>query len=264
MYLARGAILLSSGLCLLNGLKRKFTKVCVLCAIPCFIALFSIFGPFLTDTVYLYSGVAVSLGSRVLPGYPTIDPNVGFTSYALGARAALDVLSGHLPLWNHYEGLGTPLLGEMQSAARVCLLVPGFSTWTSGGAGVSATDGRVGAFLFFRKFGLGTRAALAGSVAFELNGVFAWLRNAIYNPVAFLPWLFFAVEGMRAAALAERPLPRRLPLICVGATLAALALYAGFPEEVYLDSLLLIAWVAFRMAGGSLAGRISPSAATCC
>ena len=232
----------------------KLLEVCVLCAIPCFIALFSIFGPFLTDTVYLYSGVAVSLGSRVLPGYPTIDPNVGFTSYALGARAALDVLSGHLPLWNHYEGLGTPLLGEMQSAA---LFPPTWFLAFPHGQAVEQAFlqlmAGVGAFLFFRKFGLGTRAALAGSVAFELNGVFAWLRNAIYNPVAFLPWLFFAVEGMRAAALAERPLPRRLPLIGVGATLAALALYAGFPEEVYLYSLLLIAWVAFRMAG--LSGR---------
>jgi hypothetical protein len=174
----------------------KLLEVCVLCAIPCFIALFSIFGPFLTDTVYLYSGVAVSLGSRVLPGYPTIDPNVGFTSYALGARAALDVLSGHLPLWNHYEGLGTPLLGEMQSAA---LFAPTWFLAFPHGQAVEQAFlqlmAGVGAFLFFRKFGLGTRAALAGSVAFELNGVFAWLRNAIYNPVAFLPWLFFAVEG---------------------------------------------------------------------
>jgi hypothetical protein len=42
-------------------------------------------------------------------------------------------------------------------------------------------------------------------------------------------------------------------MICVGAGMAALALYAGFPETVYLYALLLIAWVAFRMAG--LSGR---------
>lgn len=229
--------------------ERRTLKIYVLCAIPCFIVLFSIFGPFLTDTVYLYSGVAVDVRGRGLAGFPTIDPNAGFTSFALGARAALDLLSGHLPLWNHYEGLGTPLLGEMQSAAlfppTLLLAFPhgqaleqAFLQFVAG----------VGAFLFFRKFGLGTKAALSGSLLFEVNGVFAWLRNAIYNPVAFLPWLFFAVEGIHAAAMAERPLLRRLPLICVGAAMAALALYAGFPEEVYLYSLLLMGWIALRMA----------------
>jgi hypothetical protein len=222
----------------------------ILCVIPLFISLFNIFGPFLTDSVYLYSGVAVGVGSRVLPGYPTIDPNVGATSFALGARAALAVLSGHLPLWNHYEGLGAPLLGEMQSAA---LFPP---TWLLALPHGQAIEqpllqlvAGVGAFLFFRKFGLGTTAALAGSLVFEVNGVFAWLRNAIYNPVAFLPWLFFTVEALRAAALAERRLPQRAPMICLGAVMAALALYAGFPEQVYLYSLLLIAWAMFRMAG---------------
>lgn len=80
------------------SVERKSVKAYVLCAIPLFIVLFSVFGPFLTDTVYLYSGVGVHVGSSVLPGYPSIDPNVGFTSYALGARGALDLLSGHLPL----------------------------------------------------------------------------------------------------------------------------------------------------------------------
>ncbi len=234
--------------------ERKSVKACVVCAIPLFIALLSIFGPFLTDTVYLYSGVALHVGSRVLPGYPTIDPNVGETSFALGARAASDILSGHLPLWNHYEGLGTPLLGEMQSAA---LFPPTWLLAVPHGQAIEQAllqlVAGVGAFLFFRKFGLGTRAALAGSLVFEVNGVFAWLRNAIYNPVAFLPWLFFAVESLRAAALAERTLPQRTPMICLGAGMAALALYAGFPEEVYLYALLLIAWVVFRMAG--LSGR---------
>jgi hypothetical protein len=104
-----------------------------------------------------------------------------------------------------------------------------------------------GSFLFFRKFGLGSKAALSGSLLFEINGVFAWLRNAIYNPAAFLPWLFFAVESMHAGVRAERPMRRRLPPICVGAVMAALAVYAGFPEEVYLYSLLLVGWVALRM-----------------
>ena len=229
--------------------ERRILKISVLCAIPCFIALFSIFGPFLTDTVYLYSGVAVNVRGRGLAGFPTIDPNAGFTSFALGARAAFNLLSGHLPLWNHYEGLGAPLLGEMQSAA---LFPPTLLLALPHGQAIEHAFlqlvAGVGAFLFFRKFGLGTKAALAGGLLFEVNGVFAWLRNAIFNPVAFLPWLFFAVESMHANAMAHRPLLRRLPAICMGAAMAALALYAGFPEQVYLYSLLLTGWVALRMA----------------
>ena len=116
------------------------------------------------------------------------------TSQALGTRAALDVAAGRWPLWNHYEGLGAPLLGEMQSAA---LFLP---TWL-----MILPQGQTlehillqflagaGTFLFLRRFRLGRRASLAGALAFEVNGVFAWLRNAIFNPVAFLPWVFLGL-----------------------------------------------------------------------
>ena len=38
-----------------------------------------------------------------------IDPNVGFVTEADGHLAALDLLHGHLPWWNYFEGLGQPL-----------------------------------------------------------------------------------------------------------------------------------------------------------
>lgn len=222
----------------------------LIAAIPIMLIIIGIFGPFLTDPLYLYSGLGIDIGSPMLPGLPTIDPNIGTTSLSLGARAAFDVLSGHLPLWNHFEGLGAPLLGEMQSAALFPL------TWL-----LALPHGQViehallqalagtGTYLFLRTFGLRKGAALAAALLFEVNGVFAWLRNAIFNPVAFLPWLFLTVESLRAAAIVEASPSRRLPPICLGAAMAALALYAGFPEQVYLYSLLLIGWVVFRSFG---------------
>ena len=48
-----------------------------------------------------------------LPGYPYIDPNAGYTTQALGHLAALDWLHGHVPWWNPFEGVGSPLAGEM-------------------------------------------------------------------------------------------------------------------------------------------------------
>ena len=60
--------------------------------------------------------VAASAAGPV-DGQSTIDPNNGFVSQALGHRAALDLIHLELPWWNPYEGSGTPLAGEMQSAA---------------------------------------------------------------------------------------------------------------------------------------------------
>ena len=227
------------------GWIKTALRIGCLSAVPLIIALVSVFGPLRTDARYSYSGIAVDVEPGIVPGLPTIDGNMGITSQALGIRAAIDVVAGRLPLWNHYEGLGAPLLGEMQSAALFppTWLMPlrhgqaleqAFLQWLAG----------VGAYLFFRRFGLGARAALAGSIVFEVNGVFAWLRNAIFNPVAFLPWLFLVVECLLAEA---QPPERRLRIVCLGGVTAALALYAGFPEQVYLYGLLLLAWTVFRL-----------------
>lgn len=142
--------------------------------LPVFLFSMSAFGFIKSSGLYFESGLYYGGSDPILPGLPTIDPNYGFTSEALGVRAAKDVLSGKLPLWNLYEGFGAPLLGEMQSAALFPL------TWLQ-----ALPHGQVleqallqilagaGAFLFLRKLGLGPRAALTGGVLFQLNGVFA-------------------------------------------------------------------------------------------
>ena len=223
------------------------SALATLVAVPALIAAFAIWGPFTTDSLPLFGGQATGVRSGWLPGFGTIDPNMGYTAYALGLRAALDLASGTLPLWNHYEGLGTPLLGEMQSAAlfppTLLLLLPHGQMLEQ--ALLQAIAG-VGTFLFLRRFGLGPAAALAGGLIFELNGAFAWLRNAIFLPIAFLPWLFLAIEILFTSARAGRTLRERWPAIGLGAVAAALALIAGFPEVVYFYSLLLLLWAVAR------------------
>lgn len=226
---------------------RGFGAVAILAALPAIVLLVSVFGPLRTDAALRYSGLAVDVGTRPLAGEPTIDGNVGVTSQALGRRAALDVLGGRMPLWNHLEGLGAPLLGEMQSAA---LFVP---TWLlalphgqEAEQALLQLVAGLGTALFLRRLGVDAAVAVAAGVLFEVNGVFAWLRNAVFNPVAFLPWLFVAIEMSRAAALAGRG---RAAAAAVGALVAGEALYAGFPEEVYLYSWLLLAWALLRAAG---------------
>lgn len=220
-----------------------------LVALPLLVVLAAVASPLRIDAAYLNSGLAYDANSQWLAGSATIDGNYGITSQALGTRAANDVLAGRLPLWNHDEGLGTPLLGEMQSAA---LFPP---TWL-----MAIPHGQVleqallqfvagiGTLLFLRRLGLGQLPAAAGGIAFEVNGVFSWLRNAVFNPVAFLPWLFLAVELMWACAREERDWTARSSAIGLAAGMAALALYAGFPEQVYLYAWLLAAWTVYRMA----------------
>ena len=228
--------------------------IAFLCAIPALVAVVIILAPITTDPVALFGGISYDIRPSWLPGQSTIDPNKGYTSYALGVRAALDLVGFRLPLWNPYEGLGSPLLGEMQAAAlfppTLFLLLPHGQLIEQAFLQIVAG---IGTFLFLRRFGLGVTAALAGGLLFEFNGVFAWLRNAIYNPVAFLPWLFYAVESLFAASLTGQNWRRRSAMIALGAVAAALAIYAGFPEVVFYYCLPLFGWVALR--GASLPWR---------
>ncbi|MGE4062283.1 MAG: hypothetical protein AB7E79_02855 [Rhodospirillaceae bacterium] len=234
----------------LRNFTQRHAAFLLVSAAPFLLVLFVYFGPFLTSPAYLYSGLGTAVGAPMLRGQPTIDPNIAYTSFALGKRAAQDLISGQLPLWNHYQGFGAPLLGEMQSAAlfppTLLLLLPNgqalehiFLQWVAG----------VGALLFFRRFGLSVAAAVTGAVLYELNGVFATLRNAAFNPVAFLPWLMLGVEVLRANVIEGRRYVERFPSIALTAMAGALAVYAGFPETAYLYSFLVVAWGTLRLAG---------------
>src|SRR5205823_11989445 len=188
------------------------------------------------------SELVSSVTPGLLPGERTIDPNNGFTSQALGHRAALDLVHLRLPWWNPYEGTGAPLAGEMQSAA---LFPPTLLTLLSNGqlyehvlleiiAGLST-------YLLLRRLSLGRWTSAAGAIAFALNGTFAWLSHAPVNPVALLPALLLGVELAYAASIAGRR--GDWWLIAVA---GAGSFYAGFPEIAYIGGLLGICWFAWR------------------
>lgn len=182
----------------------------------------------------------------VLPGFPTIDPNNGITTQALGHLAALDWLSAHVPWWNQYEGVGTPLAGEMSSAA---LLLPLVLLLTfSGGVVlfhmVLELIAGVAAYLFVRRLGVGIVAALVAGIAFALNGTFSWLGAAMVNPVAFLPLLLLGIELARSAALRDR----RGGWLLISLA-SAIAVYSGFPETTAIDALFSGFWLLLRIHG---------------
>jgi Bacterial membrane protein YfhO len=188
------------------------------------------------------SGLASSITQGLINGKPTIDPNIGYSSQAIGHLAALDILHLHLPWWNPYEATGMPLLGETQSAA---LFPPTLLTAFSGGqvyermlleliAGIST-------YVLLRRLRITRPAACAGAIAFALNGTFAWFAHAAINPVPFLPMLLLGIERAYTATRAGRPGGWRLIVVAGG-----LSIYAGFPEVAYLDALMALCWLGWR------------------
>src|ERR1700722_15081246 len=75
----------------------------------------ALFGWVDPNPLNLDSGLAAVTHPGLLSGLPATDPNAGFTAQALGHLVARDWLGGHVPWWNPFEGLGTPLAGEMES-----------------------------------------------------------------------------------------------------------------------------------------------------
>jgi hypothetical protein len=210
-------------------------------------------------------GPLSGLASSAVPGLvggSTIDPNIGYTSQALGHRAMVDLAHFSLPWWNPYQATGTPLAAELQSAA---LFPPTLFALLSNGqlyermlleivAGIAT-------YRLLRRLDLSRAAALAAGIAFGLNGTFAWFGHATVNPVAFMPLLLLGIERAYAAAVERRS--GGWGLVAVA---AALSVYAGFPEVTYIDTLLAIAWLAWRCcclgrAGGLLmAGKATAGA----
>ena len=176
-------------------------------------------------------------------GLPSVDPNVGFITQPEGHLAAMSILHGHLPWWNYFEGMGQPLAGEMQSAALLPLvvlfvfpaglllfhlslqLIAGFST-----------------YFVIRRLGLSSAMATLAGVLFALNGTFAWIGNAVINPVAFLPLTILGVEVLLDATRERRRAGWALLALAI-----ALSIYAGFPETTYLDGLMAAGWAVTRL-----------------
>ena len=188
------------------------------------------------------SGLGTVKTPGLIAGSTTADPNVGFTAQALGHLSMVDWIHGHVPWWNPYEGLGSPLAGEMQAAT---FFPPTVFLLLSNGQVLShiAVELVAGLSTYFllRRLALGRPASVAGGIAFGLNGTFSWLSHAPTNPVAFLPLLLLGIE---LAADTHRRSPRRA-WSTIGVALA-LSFYAGFPETAYIDGILVGIWVVIR------------------
>lgn len=191
----------------------------------------------------LYIG---SLAERFVPGargIPYADPNNGFTTQALGYRAALDWLHGVVPWWNYFSGVGLPLAAEYQPAAffpaTLILLLPKGMLVQHILLQILAGWGTYG---LLRQLGLGRLAAVTGGLLFAFDGALAWFDHAPALPVPFLPWMLWGVERAAAKSALGTRGGWRMFAIALG-----MGLLAGFPETAYLNGLFALVWFLLRL-----------------
>jgi hypothetical protein len=180
---------------------------------------------------------------HVTCGRPMIDPNVGFITQPIGHLASMDLLHGHLPWWNYFEGLGQPLAGEMQSAAffplTLLFALPAGLLWFHISLEVIAG---ISTYFLAKRLGVPLIFATAAGCLFALNGTFAWVGNAVLNPICFLPLLLLGIEMIYDSTQTKNNQGWYLLAIAT-----ALAFYAGFPEVAYFNGLFAIGWAAVRL-----------------
>jgi hypothetical protein len=192
------------------------------------------YNPFAT-----FSGLrapGVGLGSL-----PTTTAGVYSTQYALGLHSASLLVHGHLPWWNPFEGLGAPLIGELQSAALfpltpLLLVRDGALVFHLALAAIAG----VATYWLLREFRCSPLVSALGGMLYATNGTFAWLAGAAANPVCFLPLMVLGVERARRGASDQRGGGWRW--LAVG---TALALLSGFIETAALG-LVLVAVLAVQ------------------
>ena len=176
-------------------------------------------------------------------GLYTIDPNDGFTTQALGHEAANDLLHGHMPWWNYNEQVGAPLAGDMQPAALFMPFI--FILELSNGVLflhiILELIAGLATYFLLKKLGLRELPSIVGGSVFALNGTFAWLGNAIFNPIAFLPLLILGIEYSYSSTVNNKK--RGWILIALS---IAYSLYAGFPEVAYINGLFAMTWAVVR------------------
>lgn len=143
-----------------------------------------------------------------------------------------EVHDGHLPLWNPYAAMGTPLLANFQSAGfslpvLVSYVAPRRLAYDVVVLMKLAIAG-TGLLLLARTLRLGwVAAAFAGTVG-ELSGAFSgWLAWPMAGVLCWTGWVLAAAlllaEGRRTRAA--------VPLLAVA---SAFAVYGGHPESVVL------------------------------
>lgn len=181
-----------------------------------------------------------------------IDPGASAWVFEPWAEVTSEALArGQLPLWNPYQGAGTPLAAAMQGAVFDPLLMlvrisPSPLTWDLSFL-LAFLLGALATYAFCRLLGLGPPASVTGSAIFVLSGWFLmYSNNHFFRSYMYLPVLCALVE----AVVRSRGL---LPVLGLGAAIAG-NLFVGMPEASFLVLLTAAFFGAFRAFSGRRVG----------
>jgi hypothetical protein len=162
---------------------------------------------------------------------------------------AQELAHGRFPLWNPHIFAGAPFFANPQSALLfpltwIVLLLPITLALTVIAILKVFLTG-LAMYWFLRLRALKPVAALMGAVTFMLNGtLIAWLQWSYSSTLMFFPLLFGAVEYSRT-----REGTRSIALL---ALIAAVAVFAGYPQGTVLGLLAATAWALYRTPGGGM------------
>jgi uncharacterized membrane protein YfhO len=211
--------------------------------------------PFLPIILFplLLLGIPLLQGKALFWGTPSLQ-------FIPWAKFAWDsVLQGRLPLWNTFNGMGTPFIANYQTAFFYPPTWITFIFYLLGGTSLMAWSftlviylhlvwAGAGTALLMRKLGFDEFPQAISGITFSLCGYLV-ARVAFFPiiwAVAWLPWLLVESELILSSLQENRPGLRNACLLLV--FFSAMQLLAGHAQTTWYSLLFTAAWVIFRGA----------------
>ena len=187
--------------------------------------------------------------SEALPGAVRYNPNLddAATQFAPWAKAVrMAWKEGSLPFRNRWNGCGTPLSANGQSAAFAPWTILLFAVPLASSFNVLVAwklfFALCGTWLWLKELGLRDVSAGFGAIAFALSFTMTpWLLFPQTSAIALFPWILFGIERLRDARRSGRALAALAALLTVWPL-------SGHIESVASFSLLALFWLAVRVA----------------
>jgi hypothetical protein len=182
-----------------------------------------------------------------------VDPGASAWQMTPWARVIhREIAQGRLPVWNPYEGAGSPLAGNLQSAvfdplSSAVNLHPTILTSDLTFLVAFLLAG-LAMYLFLRNLGLSLLSSIAGAGAFVLSGYFATDNNLSFARLyLYLPVLFLLVDKVVASGKA-----RWVGLLGVA---VAGTILGGMPEVTFCILIATAIYALYRLLRGAADGN---------
>jgi hypothetical protein len=168
------------------------------------------------------------------------------------------LLSGHLPIWNPYVGMGAPLLANYQSALAYPPTWVYFALYLLGGVRLMAWGqalmiafhlawSGLGMALLARRIGLGALAQGVAGLSFGLCGYLVARAGflSINAAAAWMPWVILSLTSLLETCSQPKPLDWRAEIspqflyltVCV-----AMQLLSGHAQTTWYTLVLALLW----------------------